>query len=134
MASADCYACHSAEGFAAKLQGNKVDTAQKETFHTVSCLACHNPRSTVATVTEIYDYLRLVFARLGEPRCYQCGEPIRQQAPEQILEALLELSAGTRTMILAPMPVPRRFPGSDRASRSARNSGKPHAARMRVTV
>ena len=53
----------------------------------------HNPRSTVATVTEIYDYLRLLFARLGEPRCYQCGEPIRQQTPEQILDALLELSA-----------------------------------------
>ena len=46
MASADCYACHSTEGFAAKLQGNKVDSTQKETFHTVSCLACHNPRST----------------------------------------------------------------------------------------
>ena len=63
----------------------------------------HNPRSTVATVTEIYDYLRLLFARLGEARCYQCGEPIRQQTPEQILDALLELSAGTRVMILAPL-------------------------------
>ena len=63
----------------------------------------HNPRSTVATVTEIYDYLRLLFARLGEPRCYKCGEPIRQQTPEQILDALLELSAGTRVMILAPL-------------------------------
>lgn len=46
MASADCYACHSTEGFAAKLQGNKVDAAQKESFHTVSCLACHSLRST----------------------------------------------------------------------------------------
>ena len=46
MASADCYACHSAEGFAAKLQGNKIDSTQKETFHTISCLACHSPRST----------------------------------------------------------------------------------------
>jgi excinuclease ABC subunit A len=63
----------------------------------------HNPRSTVATVTEIYDYLRLLFARLGEPRCHQCGEPIRQQTPEQILDALLELSQGTRAMILAPL-------------------------------
>lgn len=63
----------------------------------------HNPRSTVATVTEIYDYLRLLFARLGEPRCHQCGEPIRQQTPEQILETLLELPAGTRVMILAPL-------------------------------
>ena len=63
----------------------------------------HNPRSTVATVTEIYDYLRLLFARLGEPRCYQCGAPIRQQTPEQILDDLLELSQGTRVMILAPL-------------------------------
>jgi predicted CXXCH cytochrome family protein len=46
QASADCYACHSAEGFAAKIQGNKVDATQKETFHTVSCLACHSPRNT----------------------------------------------------------------------------------------
>jgi excinuclease ABC subunit A len=63
----------------------------------------HNPRSTVATVTEIYDYLRLLFARLGEPRCHQCGEPIRQQSPEQILDALLQLNVGTKAIILAPM-------------------------------
>jgi excinuclease ABC subunit A len=63
----------------------------------------HNPRSTVATVTEIYDYLRLLYARLGDPRCYKCGEPIRQQTPEQILDALFALSAGTRVMILAPL-------------------------------
>ncbi|HUT10498.1 MAG TPA: excinuclease ABC subunit UvrA [Thermoguttaceae bacterium] len=63
----------------------------------------HNPRSTVATVTEIYDYLRLLFARLGEPVCYRCGEPIRQQTPEQILEDLLALAEGTRMMILAPL-------------------------------
>jgi len=62
-----------------------------------------NPRSTVATVTEIYDYLRLLFARLGEPFCYKCGEPIRQQTPEQILEDLLTLAQGTRMMILAPL-------------------------------
>jgi excinuclease ABC subunit A len=63
----------------------------------------HNPRSTVATVTEVYDYLRLLFARLGEPRCYKCGEPIRQQSPEHILDTLMELSAGTRVIILAPL-------------------------------
>ncbi|MCR4411173.1 MAG: excinuclease ABC subunit UvrA [Thermoguttaceae bacterium] len=62
-----------------------------------------NPRSTVATVTEIYDYLRLLYARLGEPTCYQCGEPIRQQTPEQILEELLALPEGTRLMVLAPV-------------------------------
>src|SRR5579864_5511909 len=47
-----------------------------------------NPRSTVATVTEIYDHLRLLMARLGTPQCYQCGTPIRQQSPEEILEEL----------------------------------------------
>ncbi|MBN1910839.1 MAG: excinuclease ABC subunit UvrA [Pirellulales bacterium] len=62
-----------------------------------------SPRSTVATLTEIYDYLRLLMARLGEPACYRCGQPIRQQTPEQILEDLLALRDGTRTMILAPM-------------------------------
>ena len=67
-----------------------------------------NPRSTVATVTELYDYLRLLFARLGEASCYKCGEPIRQQTPEQILEDLLDLSSGTRMMILAPIVRGRR--------------------------
>ena len=63
----------------------------------------HNPRSTVATVTEIYDYLRLLYARLGESTCYQCGTPIHQQSAEQILETLLSRPAGTRMMILAPI-------------------------------
>jgi excinuclease ABC subunit A len=63
----------------------------------------HNPRSTVATVTEIYDYLRLLFARLGQATCYRCGQPIRQQTPEQILDALMALPQGTRVMVLAPM-------------------------------
>ena len=62
-----------------------------------------NPRSTAATVTEIYDYLRLLYARLGEASCYQCGEPIRQQTPEQILDELTSLPDGTRLMVLAPM-------------------------------
>lgn len=63
----------------------------------------HNPRSTVATVTEIYDYLRLLYARLGQPRCHQCGESIHQQSPENILDSLMELNRGTRVMILAPL-------------------------------
>jgi excinuclease ABC subunit A len=61
-----------------------------------------NPRSTVATVTEIYDYLRLLVARLGEPTCYQCGADIRQQTIEQIQCRLLRMPEGTKTMILAP--------------------------------
>ncbi|MGE0533552.1 MAG: excinuclease ABC subunit UvrA [Pirellulales bacterium] len=61
-----------------------------------------NPRSTVATVTEIYDYLRLLYARLGEATCFQCGAPIRQQSVEQILEELQQLPEKTRAMIMAP--------------------------------
>jgi len=67
-----------------------------------------NPRSTVATVTEIYDYLRLLMARLGEASCYQCGEPIRQQTPDEILDALLELPEGTKAILLAPLVRGRR--------------------------
>ena len=63
----------------------------------------HNPRSTVATVTEIYDYLRLLFARLGESSCHQCGIAIRPQSPEQIIETVLAKPSGTRMMILAPI-------------------------------
>lgn len=62
-----------------------------------------NPRSTVATVTEIYDHLRLLYARLGVPHCYQCGAPIRQQTPEQIVESLLALPVGTKLILLAPL-------------------------------
>jgi excinuclease ABC subunit A len=63
----------------------------------------HHPRSTVATVTEIYDYLRLLMARLGEASCYRCGAPIRQQSPEEILERLMALGDGTRVVLLAPL-------------------------------
>jgi excinuclease ABC subunit A len=64
--------------------------------------ASHNPRSTVATVTEIYDYLRLLMARCGEPHCYQCGEPIRQRSAAQVLEDLMALGEGTKAMLMAP--------------------------------
>src|SRR5574340_1811849 len=72
-----------------------------------------NPRSTVATVTEIYDYLRLLFARLGLPFGHQCGEPIRQQSPEQILDELFRLAEGTRVMILAPLVRGRKVQHKD---------------------
>ena len=62
-----------------------------------------NPRSTVATVTEIYDHLRLLMARTGEVSCYQCGAPIRQQTPEQIVDALLALPEGTKAILMAPI-------------------------------
>ena len=61
-----------------------------------SSAGSQNPRSTVATVTEIYDHLRLLMARLGEPACYRCGATIRQQSPEQIMEGFSELPAGNQ--------------------------------------
>ncbi|MTV50330.1 excinuclease ABC subunit UvrA [Heliobacillus mobilis] len=62
-----------------------------------------NPRSTVGTVTEIYDYLRLLFARVGRPHCPKCGQPIQQQTVEQMVDQILTYSEGTRLQILAPL-------------------------------
>ncbi|MDD6878292.1 MAG: excinuclease ABC subunit UvrA, partial [Clostridiaceae bacterium] len=62
-----------------------------------------NPRSTVGTVTEIYDYLRLLWARIGVPHCPKCGKEIRQQTVDQIVDQLLALPEGTRLQILAPV-------------------------------
>jgi excinuclease ABC subunit A len=62
-----------------------------------------NPRSTVGTVTEIYDYLRLLFARAGRPHCPQCGKPIAQQTVEQMVDQILTLPEGTRLSVLAPV-------------------------------
>ena len=62
-----------------------------------------NPRSTVGTITEVYDYLRLLFARAGRPHCPTCGEPITRQTPQQIVDRLLELPEGTRFQVLAPV-------------------------------
>ena len=63
----------------------------------------HNPRSTVGTVTEIYDYLRLLYARIGVPHCPICGREIRQQTVDEIVDRLLELGEGTRIQLLAPI-------------------------------
>ncbi|WP_354183125.1 excinuclease ABC subunit UvrA [Arthrobacter sp. UYP6] len=62
-----------------------------------------NPRSTVGTITEIYDYMRLLWARVGTPFCPVCGEPVSRQTPQQIVDQLLELEEGTRFQILAPV-------------------------------
>src|SRR6184192_1836661 len=62
-----------------------------------------NPRSTVGTVTEIYDYLRLLWARIGQPHCHICGKPIAGQSAEQIIDQVMELPEGTRFMVLAPV-------------------------------
>ncbi|MCC6328894.1 MAG: excinuclease ABC subunit UvrA, partial [Acidobacteria bacterium] len=62
-----------------------------------------SPRSTVGTVTEIYDYLRLLFSSIGQPHCHQCGEPITRQSVEQIVAGITDLPEGERVMILAPI-------------------------------
>lgn len=81
-----------------------------------------NPRSTVATVTELYDYLRIVFAYLGQPHCPRCRHPLRAQSPHQIVEELLTLPAGSRLMILAPMDA-KAFASTAAALAEARRRG-----------
>jgi excinuclease ABC subunit A len=65
--------------------------------------ASHNPRSTVGTVTEIYDYLRLLYARIGTAHCHRCGRPISATSIDQVLDQILDLAQGTRIVILAPL-------------------------------
>jgi excinuclease ABC subunit A len=67
-----------------------------------------NPRSTVGTITEIYDYLRVLFARIGEPYCYQCGQKIASQSVQEIVDQLLSLPEGTRLQLLAPLVTGRK--------------------------
>lgn len=62
-----------------------------------------NPRSTVGTVTEVYDYLRLLYARVGQPHCPVCGEPISQQSATQIVDSIMEMPEGSRILVLAPL-------------------------------
>src|SRR6266700_555325 len=65
--------------------------------------ASRNPRSTVGTITEVYDYLRLLYARVGKPHCPVCGRPIARQMPQQIVDRVLELEEGIRFQVLAPV-------------------------------
>jgi excinuclease ABC subunit A len=62
-----------------------------------------NPRSTVGTITEVYDYLRLLYSRAGRPHCPKCGRPIARQTPQQIVDRVLELEEGSRFQVLAPV-------------------------------
>ncbi|MCH7787034.1 MAG: excinuclease ABC subunit UvrA [Chloroflexi bacterium] len=82
----------------------------------------HNPRSTVGTVTEIYDYLRLLYARVGHPHCHKCGRPIQRQTVQQIVDAVLNLPEGSRIQIMAPM-VRRRKGEHKEIFEEARKSG-----------
>ncbi len=70
--------------------------------------ASHNPRSTVGTVTEVYDYLRLLFARIGTPHCHICGREVNVQTTQQIVDAILSKPDGSRIMILAPLVKERK--------------------------
>ena len=82
----------------------------------------HNPRSTVGTVTEIYDYLRLLFARVGRPHCYKCGRPVERQTVQQVVDSVLGLPERTRLQILAPM-VRRRKGEHKEIFENARQTG-----------
>ena len=70
--------------------------------------AGRNPRSTVGTVTEVYDYLRLLFAKVGRPHCYKCGKPISKQSVSQIVDLIADMPKGKRIMVLAPMVQDRK--------------------------
>ncbi|MCG2796115.1 MAG: excinuclease ABC subunit UvrA [Actinomycetia bacterium] len=67
-----------------------------------------NPRSTVGTVTEIYDYLRVLYARVGVPHCYKCGRTVSRQTPQQITDRILSLEEGKRILLLAPLVMGRK--------------------------
>ena len=89
----------------------------------------HNPRSTVGTVTEIYDYLRLLYARIGIPHCPVCGRVISQQTVDQMVDAVLKLPEGTRFQVLAP--VVRAAQGHP-AERAGRRPAGAAIARVRI--
>ena len=63
----------------------------------------HNPRSTVGTTTEIYDYLRLLYANIGVPHCPKCGKPIESMTVDQMADHIMEMEEGTKFMVLAPI-------------------------------
>jgi excinuclease ABC subunit A len=73
----------------------------------------HNPRSTVGTVTEIADYLRVLFARAGEPHCHVCGRPVSSQTVQQMTDAILRMPGGTRIMVAAPVVMNRKGARAD---------------------
>jgi excinuclease ABC A subunit len=86
-----------------------------------------NPRSTVGTITEIYDYLRLLYARIGQPHCPNCGRQIARQTAEQIVDQVHELPSGTRFQVLAPV-VRGRKASTRRCSSSCRPRATPGCA------
>jgi excinuclease ABC subunit A len=90
--------------------------------------AGHNPRSTVGTVTEVYDYLRLLYARVGVPHCYQCGASISAQSLDQMVDRIMALAEGTRIILLSPL-VSGQKGGHEKLIQRLRKDG---FARLRV--
>ncbi|HDR06838.1 MAG TPA: excinuclease ABC subunit UvrA, partial [Candidatus Coatesbacteria bacterium] len=89
-----------ARQFLGQMEKPKVDqiTGLSPAISIQQKAASRNPRSTVGTITEVYDYLRVLYARVGKPHCPSCGRPIGSQTAEQIVEEVMKLPAGTRFM------------------------------------
>ena len=99
-----------ARQFLGQLERPKVEhlTGLSPTIAIEQKAASNNPRSTVGTITEIYDYLRVLFARVGVQHCHVCGKPVASQSSEQIVGELLALPEGSKAMLLAPLVVHRK--------------------------
>ena len=93
-----------------------------------------NPRSTVGTATEIYDYLRLLFARVGRTYCVQCGTEVKKDTVDEVAERLLALPEGTRLNVLFPLQLQRRSRASAELLRSQKRAGKKKAKKAAATV
>jgi excinuclease ABC subunit A len=99
-----------ARQFLGQLERPKVDRLRglSPTIAIEQKSASSNPRSTVGTITEVYDYLRVLYAKLGQQHCHVCGKPVRSQTADQITEEILRLGAGTQVTILAPLVTHRK--------------------------
>src|SRR6059058_5461112 len=93
-----------ARQFLGQMEKPKYDTIRglSPTISIEQKAASSNPRSTVGTITEIHDYLRVLWARVGRLTCHQCGRPVSQQSSQQIVEEIASLAAGTKFLLLAP--------------------------------
>ena len=85
------------------MEKRDVDRSTAQPAISIEQKTTPEPRSTVGTVTEIYDYLRLLFARIGTPHCYNCGKPIQSQTPQTIVDGIKALPEGTRVQLMAPV-------------------------------
>ena len=85
-----------------------------------------NPRSTVATATEIYDYVRLLFARVGRTYCKQCGRLVQKDTIDHVADSILSLGEGTRVQILFPLQVSQRPQGPEKKTKGRKRKLRPH--------